>query len=266
MHCAETIYWAYDKPFRTQGDAMDHARACRLVEQDRARREAEEKHLEQVRLSQRTEEIASQRRQRIIERSQRRAKRLQRWDAFYERWQQSWLSRPMRARALAESLRRVFFCIAFAVWFVAIIVCACVVALCLYWAVPVPPRTPSTQNPTLLTRITELSPLYATFLVDHNSDLHLDGLKSLTPEVATILAGTQGKLKLNGLKSLTPEVARALVKHSSSYGCSLELNGLKSLTPEVATILVGHHGPVELNGMKALTPELKKKKKATRIY
>ena len=234
MHCAEAICLAYGKPFRTQGDALEHARACRVAEQDRAQREAEERHLEQIRESQRLDEIASQRRQRILERSRRRVERRHHWARQWAKWD-AWLrSHVDRARSLIRLLRPFFW----PAWFY----CLTILFLVLFAtrSQPLSPLTSSQPQPLppttgLLERndLKTLTVSQANELSRHNGPLHLNGLLTLSPEAAYRLASHQGFLYLGGVRWLDAEAARALASHKGW----VELNGLKYLSPEASSAL-----------------------------
>ena len=87
MHCAETIYWARNKPFRRQEDALTHARACRLDDQNQAWMKAAEQRHKQDQDDAHRDEIASQRREWIAERSRRRIER----DKLRAAWREKWI-------------------------------------------------------------------------------------------------------------------------------------------------------------------------------
>lgn len=112
-------------------------------------------------------------------------------------------------------------------------------------------------------------------LVQHDGDLHLNGLGHLTADQAASLANHRGgALALNGLTSLDLETATQLVRRGidslsddepreaaaqrhviCKHSKPLFLNGLKAVSDDVAAVLATYGGAVHLAGLVDVSDE-----------
>jgi hypothetical protein len=246
-HCAETIHWANNRPYRTHIDAQEDAQRLRLERQERLRRERVQKEKEAA--------LATERQEREQEQRRRRSE----WIRRQKEW---WRNAVGRARTMVQA----------AAWGVprraaTALMAGCrtkvvryfvisVVTLLLTWnfiviigfgilndsqkAGLLYPRTWTALDffyPPVYWLKT-VTPTHARILSNHNGHLYFALLTNISPEAAEMLAKHEGSLYFPELTSISPEVAEALARHEGE----LYLGGLKTISSEVAEALAKHRG------------------------
>lgn len=194
MHCAETVYWAHGKPFRTQSDALAHARSCRLEQEQQAEDAKTTREREQS--------LAQERLRQFREKARLQAARREYW--------QMWLRTQARLLLKLPGLRRLqspFFlrtiaivagclCVWNLFWIAVFFSSGIVYRECCLLSGDVPSITVWTLfQPTLSVET-------ARSLSQRKGSLDLDRLTSLLPDVADELSQHKGLLSLNGLTEL----------------------------------------------------------------
>jgi hypothetical protein len=201
-HCAETIHWVNNKPYRSQADAQEDARRLLVERREQARREQERKAKEATLAKERLEKEREQQRQ--------RAEQIKAWREWRRRWTDAAVV-SMATLIRNKTVRIVLFSVA---------------TLMVAW------NSAALLFLGMSDEWVRRSFIYGTG-GPHFTILGMYRRTSLSPEAAEALAKHEGYLDLSGLTSLSPETAEALAKHKGN----LDLLGLTSLSDGAAEAL-----------------------------
>ena len=224
-HCAGSLLWADDTPFRSASDIHAHYAARAKEEAARSRSEAD--------LAAMLEADARARLDRHAKHQRNRIRRLSRLRRGFRRFMHGLGRRYRQATAPARG----FLIHLFPGLAGTLDVDVAQVLITLHTA----------SEPLRLNAVTELSADVAAVLAQHRGDLHLGGLTRLSRDAAQALAAHRGVLHLDGLQTLSEQSAKALATHFRS----LSMTSLQPLPPTTAMVLSRYRGAIHVGDENA---------------